>query len=483
MFNVTGSTEQGRTLEGLTAQDILLGFHKSVSSLLKLTVVDLINMTNPQEELISFIEGGLMQPALESLYQAVSAQIAKIYLLDEQKPFDVQEIILETRLQLRGVGFWITECALLVLAAGSIYRAFAFRSSGSRAVKLSRMDQFDLDSINDIQKIGYQYNGMMAANLVLNDDMVLPQWTYDSFVIPELQGDLQHTFDQTPGSPNDRVKATIPSLQATANCTALDLLSPRFNATTGTLTYTLNPPYGGHSAGKNSSILLNREGAFAAWLDLSGQAYHCPEYVVLAGRRHTDNSVDVTALHCSPYLDRVDTHVALTFPDLKADRNAAPRADESTRAFVTTVEIPGIGENLLEPYTDAEAFRALGTVDGFFGTLVGNGAALVADADALRDAVEALYPHVVAQVLHTNRVVAPPAAAEVFDATLELHDRLRLKQTAVSTRALQGLLAVLVLGAAATFLLADTREVLPKNTRSIAAVASLLVDSEQSPGT
>ncbi|KAL1626774.1 hypothetical protein SLS56_006676 [Neofusicoccum ribis] len=69
--------------------DILLGFHKSVSSLLKLTVVDLINMTNHQEELISFIEGGLMQPALESLYQAVSAQIAKIYLLDEQKPFDV----------------------------------------------------------------------------------------------------------------------------------------------------------------------------------------------------------------------------------------------------------------------------------------------------------------------------------------------------------------------------------------------------------
>ncbi|EOD51852.1 hypothetical protein UCRNP2_1352 [Neofusicoccum parvum UCRNP2] len=320
----------------------------------------------------------------------------------------------------------------LTIFASGLYSAEEV--SQVMSIKLSRMDQFDLDSINDIQKIGYQYNGMMTANLVLNDDMVLPQWTYDSFVIPELQGDLQHTFDQTPGSPDDRVKATIPSLQATANCTALDLPSPRFNATTGTLTCTLNPPCGGHSAGKNSSILLNREGAFAAWLDLSGQAYHCPEYVVLAGRRHTDNSVDVTALHCSPYLDRVDIHVALTFPDLKADRNAAPRADESTRAFVTTVEILGIGENLLEPYTDVEVFWALGTVDGFFGAL-------------------------------------------------ELHDRLRLKQTAASTRALQGLLAVLVLDAAATFLLADTREVLPKNPRSIAAVASLLVDSEQSPGT
>lgn len=182
-------------------------------------------------------------------------------------------------------------------------------------------------------------------------------------------------------------------------------------------------------------------------------------------------------MHCAPYLESVDAHVRLAYPSLEINRTFTPRFEESTRKSAGTIEIPGIGENLLIPYQD-ELDQTDEAVDGFFGTILQQGislASLMNNTDALKEAVESVYPKAVTQVLNQNRISIQSVPV---NGTLKTQNRLRLRQDVASTRILQALLLTMALCAGATFFLGDTSQILPKNPRTIAASASLLAGSD-----
>lgn len=114
---------------------------------------------------------------------------------------------------------------------------------------------------------------------------------------------------------------------------------------------------------------------------------------------------------------------------------------------------------------------------------------LLSDADKLSRALNRIYGIVIAQRINDNwRIPLDPDAnatpredgqensARILPAKL-VHHRDSLVQSALSTRLLDAFLGSMVLLAIASTLLMNTRNVLPKNPCSIAAVASLLAGS------
>jgi len=97
---------------------------------------------------------------------------------------------------------------------------------------------------------------------------------------------------------------------------------------------------------------------------------------------------------------------------------------------------------------------------------------------------ETVFGIMMAQLLNTfGRSITPSAATmpdhlPSFDAVLIGPSSLRLIQSMISTRILQGLLGIMAICVLLAQFTCRSREILPKNPSSIAAVASLLAGSE-----
>ncbi|KAL1638641.1 hypothetical protein SLS58_008759 [Diplodia intermedia] len=393
----------------------------------------------------------------------------------------------------------------LTILAGGLYYADA--ANDTTAMRLRQVDYFEFDSFTNLDAMNVQGDGTMAANLVINDNMDLPDWTYQTFAIPK----LNHYIDPLPTRPGSHLRVDVPAARPVANCTSVPVeLLALDDSASFDFKFPSLPPCGNNT--RNTTEYAHRkipkdtlapvgEGFFGKWIDRDGMDYHCPEYLALIGHlsrvADTTTATNLTALHCSPYLERLDATVSLTYPDLHTLRTtdglptAAPTLDESRKQPMIPLEIRGLGTSILEPYVAASEMAALGNVDGFFGTLVRNNASslpdLIAAADptALQSAVERLYARTATQIVSANRnastaasiyVATTAAAADLGrprNATLYQPNRLRVRQNALPTHALAALLSATALCVAATFMM-SAKEVLPKNPRSIAAVASLL---------
>lgn len=351
----------------------------------------------------------------------------------------------------------------------------------------------------------------MAANLVLNDHMDLPDWTYATFAIST----LQHSVDPLPVRSESFIRVTIPAVRPVANCT---IVTPEAiwasRDSDGSIYWlemevssfpTCGDQHKWYDIHRQEVQMTFHGGFFGRWIDRNGMDYHCPQYMAVVGKldstANTTNLTQVNVLHCTPYLERVDATVSLTYPELHTLRTTddynmtsidtaaiIPVLNESIKQTLSPVEILSLGDNILTSYATEDEIASLGNVDGFFGTLVRNGASLsdfVSDSAALKRAVEDLYARIMTQVVSVHRDTSSPSNAtmesadlgRLWNATLYEPNRLRLHQSALSTHALAALLSVMSICIATTFLM-QTKEVLPKNPRSIAAVASLLAGSK-----
>ena len=92
--------------------------------------------------------------------------------------------------------------------------------------------------------------------------------------------------------------------------------------------------------------------------------------------------------------------------------------------------------------------------------------------------LESFWRIVMAQAANRALRTSAPASAPAINGTLINPNMWHLQQNTVSTRVLQGFLGAITLCVAVSFYLMDTREVLPMNPCSIAAVASLVAGAE-----
>jgi hypothetical protein len=237
----------------------------------------------------------------------------------------------------------------------------------------------------------------------------------------------------------------------------------------------------------------------------------CPSLAAIYGYGTPTAVENFTWIFCSTSVEQVDTEITLTLPEYSIPTAAPPRPVESTSKLLPGYAILNAPVQGQEPWTGANSalytssevvnnpdrflnFINMTTTlgfDNFFSALIYGRDGIPADellgpanAPRLIAAVQHLFRVLLAQELSaTFRTADPedmqyPPPSYPLSGTLTSPNTVRLKQSVISTRILEGILATLTLCALIAFCLMDTRKVLPKNPSSIAAMASLLADSE-----
>lgn len=209
----------------------------------------------------------------------------------------------------------------------------------------------------------------------------------------------------------------------------------------------------------------------------------CSNFTFMWGKLGQDSVQYVGYLGCNETAEMVNVNTTLLYPGLTFDTNHPPTPDESSatpyNAVIPPLEytfgyLPNVtvGDNKLDTFWAA-------VVVGLGGIPIEYLSDPAHDQDVI-DRVVHLHKMIRAQQFSNyTRIIpanltklGPPLLANITDL-----NRLRVVQDATSTRILEGLLVTMLLCAIFAAVLMDTRKVVPKNPCSIAAVASLLADS------
>lgn len=209
---------------------------------------------------------------------------------------------------------------------------------------------------------------------------------------------------------------------------------------------------------------------------------------------------NVTVVYCYQRLEQVMTNVTFSYPDLKINSTTPPVPLEETATVISQndtqhwfdislntminslQELPNSikGPNFINSFIQALSWGR----DGIpLDRLYNNG-----DMSTLNTAANRLYGRYVAQAISANmRASSPPDVANNlyninqqptnYTATLSQPTK-RLRQNRVPKIILQAMLAFLAVCTIATYLVMDTRRVVPHNPCSIAGMMSLMAESE-----
>ncbi|CCF41405.1 hypothetical protein CH063_00395 [Colletotrichum higginsianum] len=218
------------------------------------------------------------------------------------------------------------------------------------------------------------------------------------------------------------------------------------------------------------------------------------QHIFFTFGHHTDPTTnEVHVLHCMPYLESVTVDAKFSLPDLESPQDAAdaPVAVEETAR--TWDSGPG-GDNSVT-FPDL-VHVSLGSSDGprvdaFFQALTTGKDAVplaeIANVEAVNETMakmNRLYQILVAQSVSEHFRSGVPGDGTVPNGFLPVVDgdiidvsRVRLLQSPISTRILEGLLLTMLACSLVVFALAGPAGILPKNPGSIASRMSLLANS------
>lgn len=354
--------------------------------------------------------------------------------------------------------------------------------------------------------------GILIANYILRDNLTTPRWTDDELAFPKLATNTRRENSINTAFVDIRVRA----MRATLDCHTQIYtdLQPHITET-GTLK--VNVPRGQCSAsGTNLSLNLPLDGIIAAsnntvfgkafgpvpisygeipWdklnisthsgavlpmnktLDFS-KVYGGNSVSYIWGSLGNDTIDHIAGVVCCKSAETVDTQTRFQLPTFNAVDGHPPLPDEnSTRP----------AENYTEPRDwaglDAEELN----LDSFFQALV-YGKYAIPEGD-LGDPEKNEKVHMAITRQHKlfkaqlfNSYSRVPVNGTEHPSSLRGNvttaGHLRVFQDAVATRVLEALLAAMLLFGIVGSVILNTDRVLPKNPCSIAAVASLLVDSD-----
>ena len=398
---------------------------------------------------------------------------------------------------------------------------------GSSSISIQRVDQFNLSWTNSVNNDSNA--GTMFA-LIEKFNLSYPKFTYDELALPTIQLSNQNEAAQ------EVLQVQLPAMRATLDCTVVTshgiTVSTSNLGSGGQANVTVQAPlpancqFGG-PGGNNPSITFNNnfqmsllKGALnesygGIVLDLHvapsfGDSLGFQSYGDGAGSSEADNppgcpslgfifgyftvgddtNINATALICSQLVEEVETETHFLLPNLDLDPSNVPIPDESTVKYLAnqTAALP----YRIQVAFDSEVTLYNGTsyspaaMDPFFqallygqeytdpSSLVGSG-----NTDRLISATNHMYRRYMAQAFSSNmRQNLSTADRPTVDAMLINPNNARLAQDKVSKLVLQVLLATMFVCGSATYLLMDTKRVLPHSPTSIAGVASLLAGSE-----
>jgi hypothetical protein len=316
---------------------------------------------------------------------------------------------------------------------------------------------------------------------------------------------------------------TIPALKAVLNCTAVpeDSITITlqgsdddyycFNSTAYTIPDCPRWYEDDTMSCTNISPMENNVTYFDLWvqhnLPIDGAARSgpifpgCPVLSVFYGELVGINETkSLNMLLCRPYIEQIDVETVFSLPDYVIDTFQPPRPIAETASIIRTEFINNDngyifpvcpvfpGSSGLDELTTGDVGSFL---NPWFQTLIfginGRPATQIfgqRNTDNVIGGLEHIFGGIMAEMLSSQfRNATPstnttPSYLPTFNGTIINPNRTRLVQSLITTRILQTLLGSIVLCAIVAFSGVDTRNVLPKNPYSIAALASLLAGSE-----
>ncbi|GME31222.1 uncharacterized protein LTHEOB_12502 [Neofusicoccum parvum] len=391
----------------------------------------------------------------------------------------------------------------------------------TRDVTLQMQDWFDIDNrtVDTLQSIAEENKPWSVFSLTQFSNMSSPQWTHGEYAFPTFSaGDLRgHNGSETSLSMSLRV----PAVRGNLNCSLTNYYENKntsydLGRLIGSPTIiVVDPPEGCHTPeinGTERRLYLKpsdslKDGYFAAFMaddyDTVSLALY-KEYIedtssiqicgdnrqhfwFAAGHQSGDISDSLTLLHCVPYIEALYVTANFSLPSLQLSTSAPVSPHEDTAIPLST-------SSSATAFPDAKFDKFVAALaNGTHGTPLASLAGQPNTA-AFRAAIQRLYALYAAQNLHfnyrrplsdplpaansTNNPAAAALASAPATGTLTDSTRLRLVQSGVSTRVLEGLLAAMVLCAGAAFALERRTRILPKDPGCVAAVMALVAEGE-----
>ncbi|KAB2570004.1 hypothetical protein DBV05_g11333 [Lasiodiplodia theobromae] len=414
---------------------------------------------------------------------------------------------------------------LLTIVASGLFSPET--SEYTQAVTAKLTDAFNLTDATISMQSAF------VIGLLLQSNLSYPAWTYGELALPQLRLD---TIQQTgkpinasaPSFNSSTINLTVPAPRASLNCTYLP---------PGDI-YVFTDDFSAFTQAATPTLLANNSDCTALYSTLEGtnlppRPFGWTQSVIgdcgyirgVYGPSTADNAT-AQGFACTPAIEQVQVNLTLRLPGYDVvDAVALEGTAEPFEAaegwdwndFDLADILPGAG------YTDASSSTTdddgetaatnatgspLGDFDTTFQAILDSTPNITAASDLFGPDA---FPRVASSLQHVFRLAfaqvvnrefrVPVAAASsssssssassssspsspsasagtVLNATLTNPHRLRLKQSSLSTRLLESLLAAIaVCLVAGCALMDDVREVLPKNPCSVAAAASLVADA------
>ena len=341
--------------------------------------------------------------------------------------------------------------------------------------------------------------GIMPG-LIVERNLAYPQWTYEDYALPplELQTGNSSTgataqFHSQATSLNTKSWALRPVMNCSIYPPELSHGAPKSDFVVGEMAINITVPDHCGNIGSNGTMSNVYIDSFNA-PPVDGTGYFgtvvpleppCDRLLYLVTGHITKNVTDDLIVYaCLPYMESLVINTTFKMPGFVVSSDHPPIPDESSveifsRGYFIPDDLPSLHSS-----TDVLSL--------FFTALVfGNGtsgipaATLFNNATLLLSTANRLYGIYVAQALGANfryPLETSGPNARTLNTTYTYLYRSRLIQNGLWTRILQGLLAAIFICALIAYsslwvLTRGTRRVLPKNPRSVASVASLLIGS------
>ena len=343
--------------------------------------------------------------------------------------------------------------------------------------------------------------------------MSYPASTYETLAFPtiELLGSDTSTLTRSV-----MIKTRLPAVRASLTCKYYEgtnvLMAQIVDVPVGNITYvdieaTMPLPEGCHeqsvySSSMSANIPVAPQTAFGhADTDEVQSPFLvpdpnplCPLYAFYWGSIENREIKHIAALSCTEHLEEVQAAVTFDYPSLTVSSEPLPMVLEETSRYFSNA-------TLVTPYT--EGFRVWPAIrpqpeneapeplDAFFASLIDSRYGIpenyLTQAEHDQQVIEAIkFQHGVIRAqqfatgltINANSSSAYGFGGRTFNATAINPGVFRLVADPISSRILEALLAFMTLCIFLHCYLFDAREVLPHNPCSIAAMMSLLVDSQ-----
>lgn len=421
---------------------------------------------------------------------------------------------------------------LPVLTAG-LYTPSAVVSNST--VPLSLNGWFDIQP-QEVTSNGYPkgstWDYASIVELMQFGNLTYPPWTFEQIALAPVA--LQTNPAPSSGS-NDidlvfRLDATVPAARGRFNCSLYqyidDLSLEKDWSDNGGGLINLQIPKPSQCPRQNSTMSLSPDeisaltfstGYFGAQMlpqDSSGSMMNdsCGDgltHTWLALGHLEDKVIDeLSLLHCVPYVEALQANVTLTWPNMSLDTSSVNleeppcRAIEDSARFLSNVASATVaprtfvGDGLLQ-----SGLAGTNASMGDFFATIAMGARGVPlrelsgrdNVPRLIEEVEFLYGQQMAQVLGADHrsstdgvpvVLSSSSASDNVSALLDVPsgylsrtDQVRLQQSAISTRLLEGVLALIFVLSVVAAVLSPPTDILPRDPNSLAAKFTLFAGS------